>query len=166
MESFITISEDTQRIDELIASGTHIDTLDDFYGFSLLHYAASHKRMDIVKYLLNHGADVNVRGKEGHTPLMCALNGDSCDIAIYLVESGADINMASNHGHTALHYVALCCKEGAKIPTLKYFLDRGADKEHICNGVPVYQYVAEVYRNDEAAEFIKSYELIPTKGVY
>ena len=36
---------------------------------SALHYAARHNMLDIMKVLVEHGADVDISGNEGLTPL-------------------------------------------------------------------------------------------------
>jgi len=49
-----------------------VDTLDS-NKISCLHYASRYDHMTIVRMLVDAGADVNVRGDDGHTPLhFCA----------------------------------------------------------------------------------------------
>ena len=46
----------------------------------------------MVKFMVEHGADVNKADEAGKTPLQCALNEEYIDIAQYLVEHGANVN--------------------------------------------------------------------------
>ncbi len=57
-----------------------------------------------VRYLLDHGANVNVSDVTGRTPLMYACNNDRLplDTVKLLVEHGADLNAKSTDGITAL----------------------------------------------------------------
>jgi len=54
----------------------------------------------VVKYLIDKGADVNQKNKDGDTPLMvyCKLNNEY--MVKYLVERGADINLKNNQGES------------------------------------------------------------------
>jgi len=47
---------------------------------------------EIIKYLVEHGADVNKENDYGVTPLFNACSGGYEAITKYLVEQGADIN--------------------------------------------------------------------------
>lgn len=75
----------------------------DSQSCSLLHWAAINGRIDIVKYLLEKGAEVNRTGgilKE--TPLMWASRQGHLDVVILLHEAGADLNVRSAEGLDAL----------------------------------------------------------------
>jgi len=56
-----------------------------------LHRAAERGHLDVVKLLLEHGADPNVQDDEGETPLHhAAAWRDNVDIVRLLLEHGAD----------------------------------------------------------------------------
>ena len=58
---------------------------------------------EIVKYLIEHGAKIDERAKDGLTVLMCAVARDSNpDTVEYLIEKGADVNAKTDTGATAL----------------------------------------------------------------
>lgn len=59
-------------------------------------------RLDFVKNAVFGGADVNMKDKNGFTPLMLAANFGHVDIVKYLVENGARIDDTSKNGDTAL----------------------------------------------------------------
>lgn len=69
------------------------------------------KRLNIVKELIGHGADINKVNSEGDTPLLIAIKmqyrkkSDRSDIVKFLLENGADVNRSSQEGDTPLHVV-------------------------------------------------------------
>ena len=76
-----------------------------------------------VGQLLAAGADPNVRGQIGLTPLISAALGGRADIAKLLVDKGADVNAKSDNGMTALMVAAA---EGHK-EVAQLLLEKGAD---------------------------------------
>lgn len=57
----------------------------------------------VLKYLLQKGADINKRNKAGATPLHAAVSRNRYKFCKLLVEKGADINEQNKIGETALH---------------------------------------------------------------
>ena len=51
---------------------------------------------DIVKLLVENGADVNKKGANGLTALMLASSGGYLDIVEILIKNGADVNAKDN----------------------------------------------------------------------
>lgn len=59
-------------------------------------------RLEMLSLLLEKGADINQRTKEGTTVLFwCAIRGD-VECAKFLVERGADIRITSHRGETVV----------------------------------------------------------------
>jgi len=67
-------------------------TVKDEFGNTLLHYAAANGQIEVVKFLVENGLDVNVKNKYGLTPLHMASECGFVDVAKYLVSKGADVN--------------------------------------------------------------------------
>jgi hypothetical protein len=70
-----------------------------------LHNAIYNKgHIDIVKLLLNNGADVNSKGNLVNTPLHWAAFNGNIEIVKLLLEKGADFNLKYICVHTPLHF--------------------------------------------------------------
>ena len=74
-------------------------------GFQPLGLAAYFGRIEIVKYLLKAGAEVNSpsRNSLGVTPLQSAVAGRHLEITSLLLEAGASPNVCERGGYTPLH---------------------------------------------------------------
>ncbi|KAG0213243.1 hypothetical protein BGX28_004816 [Mortierella sp. GBA30] len=66
--------------------GVSINAQDEF-GYSALHAAASYGHKDLITFLLENGADVNIQDPEGDSPLFVC---ETVEIAEMLVKAGAD----------------------------------------------------------------------------
>lgn len=71
---------------------------------SILIPAAAAGDIERVIQLLADGADVNVRGASGNTPLMEAAYGDHPEVARMLLDKGANIALKKNDGETAISF--------------------------------------------------------------
>ncbi|XP_044764528.1 uncharacterized protein LOC123321090 [Coccinella septempunctata] len=81
--------------------------------WTALHEATKAGRLDIIKTLLDNGADVEARDEAGQTPLHWAVRfHSSMDLVKTLVESGADVNSKDEYGCTPLH---ILCTKGAGV---------------------------------------------------
>ena len=99
-------------------------------GYSALHYAAWDGKADIVKYLIDKGADVNLKGKDGCSPIvLCGVVPNQTDCVKLLVENGAFLenrnmepNMYHSKGATVLRLAVInCCYD-----TADYLIEKGA----------------------------------------
>ncbi len=59
-----------------------------------------------VKRLVDDGADINIKGQYGHTPLHFAANIGQTRIALAFIKAGADIYAWDTIGRMPLHYAA------------------------------------------------------------
>jgi cytohesin len=71
-------------------------------GGTPLMYAASTGNTDVVKLLIDKGADINARNNGDWTALMLAAQTGALDTVRLLLEKGADANAANEDGYTAL----------------------------------------------------------------
>jgi ankyrin repeat protein len=83
----------------LESSNQHIDQK-DFNNESLIILAVKCNCIDIVNYLIDKEADVNITDKEKNTPLHHALKNKNYKIANLLREKKADEYIRNNKGQT------------------------------------------------------------------
>ena len=88
--------------------GTGIDAnLKDAVGRSPLRIAAERGDINVVTFLIENGADVNVTDANGNTPLIFIINKTgNFGITRRLLEKGAAVNLQNRSGETALMYAA------------------------------------------------------------
>jgi ankyrin repeat protein len=79
----------------------------DSLGNTLLHYAATHGNTDLIKFMVEQGADINARGDLERTPLQLAVadNQDAKAVSS-LLKLGADPNIPDKDGKTPLYWAA------------------------------------------------------------
>lgn len=93
-------------IKRLVNLSSSIDIQSDF-GWSLLHTAAAGNFVELTKFLISAGVDLNIRDVYGNTPLHLAAKFiESVDVLCVLLEAGADIEARDYLGWTPLYEAA------------------------------------------------------------
>jgi len=102
-----------------IEQGTSVDQPCDFNRWAALHVAAHKGHVEIAEFLLKQGANVNLKDKDGYTPLHNTADSfvkgrppkrtepERNRIAALLLKYGAQVNATINHGETPLHRAVL-----------------------------------------------------------
>jgi ankyrin repeat protein len=80
--------------------------------------------MDVVRFLVEHGADMTAKDKEGLTPLNEATASRNVIIAWFLIEHGADA-LAHEGESTPLHQASLGWN--ANVDRAHFLVEHGAD---------------------------------------
>jgi len=107
----------------LLDAGARVDDQDDD-GFSALHIAAAHKNTAVLETLVReHGADLDVRMRNGSRPIHSAASKGTAENVKMLLDAGADIDHQNDAGRTPLHWAA----EAGNWDTVEVLLERGAD---------------------------------------
>jgi ankyrin repeat protein len=101
----------------LVKQGKDLNTIRDFYGDTVLQAVVTTGRIDIVRWLLEKGADPN-EGGDGWTSLHRAAVAGHLEIVILLLESGSQLDPQTNKGWMPL----LFASEEASILTKKISL--------------------------------------------
>ncbi|VDN14144.1 unnamed protein product [Dibothriocephalus latus] len=71
-----------------------------------LHVAAKWGKADMVKLLIDRGANVNARTRDDLTPMHCASRSGSIDIVQILLSAGADHTLKTRNGLSPIHMAA------------------------------------------------------------
>ncbi len=108
-------------VEELLRQGVDINT--QASGMPILTLAARMLDYQMVKFLLENGAYVNIQDAKDMTALMHATQLCDLKIARLLLSSGANVNLKRNDGATAL---ALCAQNN-NIPMARELIAYGAD---------------------------------------
>lgn len=88
---------------ELLDSNMHdVNCLDDKQR-TCLHIASSRGSLDIVRQLLNYGANPNLRDCVGNLPIHLAIIASHVPVVTLLLEAGTDIHSLDMNGKTVLH---------------------------------------------------------------
>ena len=117
----------------LLAAGASVSAVDKNIGESEgrnqpLHHAVAGGNIDVVKAILDDGADINALTTEGNTPLNRAIEKDNVPVAKLLIDSGAAVKQLSRK-HSPPLYTA-CSGSVAIAHRLQWFeflLAAGAD---------------------------------------
>src|SRR5437868_4674721 len=109
-------------IRNLIATGGI--TAKDRHRRTPLYLASRHGYRDLVKELIDGGADLDAKSWDGWTPLHIAIYGDHTDVVKDLIVAGADVNLVRGQTRrTPLH--TACLNENIEI--IRLLLDAGAN---------------------------------------
>ena len=129
-----------------------VDTKDGD-GNTALIIAISRSDDNWTGFLLNKGADPNLPGKGGDTPLIAAARVDFVEAAQWLLGLGAKVDADNKMGETPL----IVAVQRRDAPLVKLLLDHGAnpDKSDSAAGYSARDYAA---RDSRAREILKMIE--------
>jgi ankyrin repeat protein len=103
----------------------------EFFG-TPLHAAAWNNDVEMVRQLIENGADPNLRSRwrRGTTPLSKCLVNDSVEAAQVLLDNGAEVDLATDLGVTPLmHGINLMEPSGGLVAGVALLLEAGADPD-------------------------------------
>ncbi|MCW9025877.1 MAG: ankyrin repeat domain-containing protein [Thiovulaceae bacterium] len=97
----IIYKSDLESFKSTVDNLENINIQHEKYGWTLLHMAIRRDEREMVKYLLDKGADINRVDGVGWTPLMEAIMDDMPELCKTLVDAGADKTIVNKRGVTA-----------------------------------------------------------------
>nr|XP_046236197.1 ankyrin repeat domain-containing protein 53 [Scatophagus argus] len=103
----------------LVESGPGWINSSDLQGRRPVHMVLSSQSSpntsSCLRYLLEHGADIDVTTDSGMTPLHLAASEGLLDCTEILVQAGADVSARDSNGHTPLDLARIwCCRKVAR----------------------------------------------------
>jgi ankyrin repeat protein len=121
-EDPVKLLHSQSRADELNAQQINGQVKNNGYTpLALAEFATNHSKM--VQLLIAHGADVNLRGITGTTPLYWAVLRDQKDDEKFLLDHGADPNLTNAFGDTPL----ICAVQLGYLSLVQPLVEKGAD---------------------------------------
>jgi hypothetical protein len=91
--------------------------------YTALHWACMRGHWDLAQYLIEKGADLNIKGGDGGTPLQWTVHHDYVEIVKLMIGKGAQLNSQNQWGMTELHTAIW----RGNIHVVEYLLDQGSD---------------------------------------
>jgi ankyrin repeat protein len=111
------------KVKALVEADPRLIQAKDPDGRTPLHWACRGVHMDILKYLVEKGADVNARDGSRETPLHLAAQAGSSEAVRRLVESGADTAARNVMSLTPLMFAV----QAKKRDMAEFLISRGGD---------------------------------------
>lgn len=125
------ISLEVAAWERLVSKIPEVDLIDRYKWTPLMYASRTARNVPLLEALIDAGADVNLPGHAGITPLHWAAQVDRCDAVKYLVQVGAKLDAVTLEDKTPLHLAASNNAHGS----LQALLDLGAGAaEVLCNG--------------------------------
>ena len=121
---------DAGRIEEilkLLNKGTSPNAVVE--GWTPLEKASVNKNCDVIKILIEGGADPNKVDEDGLTPLHLSSKDGHVDSAVVLMKHGAKHDIADKSGYTPLHHAA----KSGQCEIVNVLLNRAADPRRVCD---------------------------------
>nr|XP_054757410.1 ankyrin repeat domain-containing protein 65-like [Lytechinus pictus] len=97
-------------------------SLPDPDGEKLIHISSQGGHLDIVKYLVRHGVEIEDKDRRGNSPLHHAAYGGHLDVVEYLVGQGALVEKIDWLGKTPVQIAS----SGGHQDVVEFLLSKGA----------------------------------------
>ena len=143
-----------ERVQDLIKKNPELVKAYSPDGWSALHL--SFGNLEIVKLLLDSGADINAVSKNGFsaTPLQGAAAFKAMELARLLIARGANVNCRGEEGVSPLHEAA----GSGQIELAKLLLDHGANLNAKDDHGKTPLTIALEYKQTEMASFLREHK--------
>ena len=123
----LLFSGDIVKIQKALDEGADVN--EEYQKGYILTYYCNRDNYDIVKLLIDNGADLDVGEGRFATPLIAASRYASPEVVQLLLKNGADVNATSNDGSTPIF--AARNNDIDPIAVAKLLIRAGADVNHV-----------------------------------
>ncbi len=124
---FLAARGDLEGVRRQLAMGVPVDAKLPYSEETPLMLAAKDRRasLEMIKFLLSHGANPNTYDYVDYAPLGLAAKNGNLEKMRYLLQAGADVQLQGRHGYTALIHATYAPDENTEI--IETLLKAGAD---------------------------------------
>jgi ankyrin repeat protein len=120
------INEKHNIVKYLISKGANVNAKSSiFYIDTPLMFYCHRNNLEMIKFLVKNGANLEAFDFYGWTAFMISVNFNNLNLAQYLLDAGADINAYDSHKLTSLMIAAIDYTYNNSI--LEFLIDKGAD---------------------------------------
>ena len=95
---------DLESVKEILSSDPTLVDVQGEDGRTPLHWAVRGVHVEVVKYLMQQGADVNIRDANQVIPLHSLAYRGEDELVAWMIAGGADIDARAVNGSTPLHF--------------------------------------------------------------
>jgi len=154
----LVMYQEFDKAKELIKKGVDVNYQDESSGSTALILSCQYGFLDMVKFLVENKADINLQAKNGYTPLIAAA-GVSQEIVEYLISKGADVSLKTKDGTTAFtRSIIGVLSERVTMDVAMILLEKGAnvDEAAITGRTEDYTCLMKAARNNhpDLAKFL------------
>ena len=146
--------EDGKTVTDMLDTpgSTIINTKQVTSGKGALHLLVGHAGAMFFQYLLEHGADPNIRDNKGDTPMVLATMAGREDLVRLLVLHKANVNLGNSSGQTPV----ILAVGNRDLAITRYLLTSGADPDQTDNlaGMSARAYAKRDARNPALARLL------------
>lgn len=120
-------NNETKLVEQLLADGANPNTVDeDRFDAPVINYAASNNNLEMVKILVDAGADVNLGNEFKWQAIHAATRVKNVEIVSYLLDQGADVD-AKNFHSGDLRTPLLIAINNYDVEMIDFLLDKDAN---------------------------------------
>jgi len=91
----------TESVEYALGKGANVNAKDPEFHATALMWAAHEGRLDTMRILIQHGAEIDMRGDDGETALWFTAQRGQLEAMKLLVENGADPAVVGRDGQSA-----------------------------------------------------------------
>jgi ankyrin repeat protein len=129
------------------------------YGQTLALHAVLENQIEILRFLIERGADLNKGDDDGFTPLHAAALENNINATEIILEAGANVEIVDNYGNTPLSKAVYSYRDDLSVISL--LLKYGADPFHKNKGgISPYEF-AEKTRKIDVLDLFRKGQTVP-----
>ncbi|MGB2885066.1 MAG: ankyrin repeat domain-containing protein, partial [Dehalococcoidia bacterium] len=115
-------ANDLAKVKALVEVNSQLVNTKDASGRTPLHWACRGVHYEVLKFLVEKGADINAKDNDGIAPLHSLTSRAHAEGIALLIANKADVNVKSANGDTPLHFAA----QSGRFAIVQQLIDHGA----------------------------------------